>query len=182
MRHWTAFVAAVVAAACAEPAATDAPGTAGANAALVASEQSELAPPVVFNTQMRSELEFPECITESKGLAQIKVLEDGTIESLVMINNKGAEVVRFGHIHHLNPGAPTGPVIWWLTPVNTLLNLTEEHLEFRQQGVFVSGEGQQQHFATEAEALAALLSDPGSFYVNFHSQRCPPGFARGFLH
>ena len=37
------------------------------------------------------------------------------------------------------------------------------------------------HFATAELALAELLSDPSSFYVNFHSDVCPGGFARGFL-
>jgi hypothetical protein len=134
--------------------------------------------PIVFNTQMRSELEVPACASESKGHAQIKVDPDGTIHSQVLLNNKGGESVRFGHIHHLNPDAQTGPIIWWLSsPVGTDLNLTEQHLDIRQEGVFVSNT----HFTTHEEALAALLDDPGSFYVNFHSDLCPGGFARGFL-
>jgi hypothetical protein len=65
--------------------------------------------PTVFNTQLRSELEVPTSTPESKGLAQLKIFEDGTIESMVIINNKGGESVRFGHIHRLSPGFPTGP-------------------------------------------------------------------------
>jgi len=57
------------------------------------------------------------------------------------------------------------------------LNLTEEHIDVQQQGVFVTNP----HFATAELALAELLSDPSSFYVNFHSDVCPGGFARGFL-
>jgi hypothetical protein len=136
------------------------------------------AAPLVFNTQMRSELESPACASASKGHAQIKVQQDGTIDSHVMINNKGAESVRFGHIHHLNTGAATGPIIWWLSsPIGTDLNLTDKHLEFAQQGAFVTNT----HFADHAAALAALVAHPEEFYVNFHSDLCPGGFARGFL-
>ena len=177
MRRCTVFVAALVAAGCGERAVTGGAGSTGANAALVASVQSELAPPVVFNTQLRSELEVPTCVSESKGLAQIEILQDGTIEAIVLINNKDPEVVRFGHIHHLNPGAQTGPVIWWLTPVGTNLGLTDEHIDVRQTGLFSTNP----HFATHEDGLAELLRDPGSFYVNFHSDKCPGGFARGFL-
>jgi len=139
---------------------------------------SDLAPPTVFNTQMRSELESPACASESKGHAHVMVNEDGTIDSDVTVNNKGAESVRFGHIHRLNTGATTGPIIWWLSsPIGTDLNLTDKHLQFRQQGAFVTNT----HFATHAEALAELLASPQDFYVNFHSDLCPGGFARGFL-
>jgi hypothetical protein len=139
---------------------------------------SSHAPPTVFNTQLRSELEVPTSTSESKGNAQIKVFQDGTIESKVIINNKGNESVRFGHIHHVNPGATTGPVIWWLSsPVGTDLNLTERHLDIRQQGIFVANA----HFTSHDEALAELLANPSDFYVNFHSDAFPGGFARGFL-
>ena len=95
-----------------------------------------------------------------------------------MINNKGGESVRFGHIHHLDPGQPTGPVIWWLSsPVGIDLDLTQRHIDIRQQGIFVANA----HFATHDEALTELLADPSSFYVNFHSDAFPAGFARGFL-
>jgi hypothetical protein len=135
-------------------------------------------PATVFNTQLRAELESPISTSESKGHAQIKVFQDGTIESVVIINNKGDETVRFGHIHHLNPASATGPIIWWLTaPTGINLMLTDRHIDVRQQAVFVANA----HFATHEEAVAALLADPSSFYVNFHSNAFPGGFARGFL-
>jgi hypothetical protein len=176
MRHWHALIVVVAVAACA-----DQPPTGPARFAPSLSVGSKGAPPTVFNTQMRSELEVPTSTSESKGHAQIKVLANGIIESQVIINNKGGESVRFGHIHHVNPGATTGPVIWWLSnPVGVDLNLTDRHLVFRQQGIFV-GPPSQTHFATHAAALAELLRDPASFYVNFHSDNFPGGFARGFL-
>src|SRR5262245_15423223 len=146
---------------------------------LAASVASEGAPPIVFNTQLRSEIEVPACATESEGLAQIMVLQDGTIQSVVILNNKGNESVRFGHIHHLIPPATTGPVVWWLSsPVGTDLNLTDRHIDIRQAGIYSTTNG---HFATAEAALAELLANPGDFYVNFHSDLCPGGFARGFL-
>jgi len=106
-------------------------------------------------------------------------MQDGTIESVVILNNKGDESVRFGHIHHMNPPpATTGPVIWWLTsPVGTDLNLTDRHIDVRQAGIFVANP----HFTTHEAGLAELLAHPGDFYVNFHSDHCPGGIARGFL-
>ncbi|HEX9563285.1 MAG TPA: CHRD domain-containing protein [Gemmatimonadaceae bacterium] len=138
-----------------------------------------LVPPILFNTQMRSELESPACVSDSKGHAHIAVKQDGTIESDVMLNNKGDETVRFGHIHHRNPAAATGPIVWWLSsPMGSNLMLTDRQLQFHQNAEFSVTNG---HFATHAEALAELLRDPASFYVNFHSNSCPGGFARGFL-
>lgn len=141
----------------------------------------EGAPPIVLNTQLRSDTEIPLTTSESKGHAQLKVLADGTIQSHLMINNKGAEVVRFCHIHWINPTstiAGTGPVIWWLTsPTGSNLALTDAHIEFSQNANFVSTTA----FPTEAGALAAFLEDPSDFYVNCHSNAFPPGFIRGNL-
>lgn len=135
-------------------------------------------PVAVYNTQLRSELEVPTSTSESKGNAQIKVLANGTIESKVIINNKDGETVRFGHIHHVNPASTTGPVIWWLTsPVGTNLGLTDRHIDIRQEAIFVANA----HFTSHEVALAELLANPSDFYVNFHSNAFPGGFARGFL-
>ena len=175
MRFRSLVVAAIVAGACTEAPQTSAVALSGP---VLANATSDLVPAIVFNTQLRSELEVPACASESKGHAQIKVLEDGTIESQVFLNNKGAESVRFGHIHHLNPGAQTGPVIWWLSsPIGTDLNLLDRHIDIRQQGAFVANA----HFADHAAGLAELLANPADFYVNFHSDLCPGGVARGFL-
>jgi len=175
MRHWRTFLAALIALGCGD---RTPPAAIVGSAALRASVQSELAPPLVFNTQMRSELEVPTCVSESQGHAQIKILQDGTIQAAARINNLGGETIRFGHIHHLNAGQGTGPIIWWLTsPVGVNLRITDRQFDVRQDGIFVANP----HFATAELALAELLNDPGSFYVNFHSDLCPGGFARGFL-
>jgi hypothetical protein len=175
MSHWRTLLAALVVVSCGDQTA---PSGISGRASFLASAQSELVPAVVFNTQMRSDIEVPACASESRGHAQIKILADGTIESTAILNNSGDESVRFGHIHHLAAGDQTGPIIWWLTsPVGTDLNLTDRHIEVRQEGIFVTNP----HFATAQLALAELLAEPGSFYVNFHSDLCPGGFARGFL-
>lgn len=180
MRHWSKVVAALAVAGCSgsSPNADRITGQHQSTPILASSIASEQAPPIVFHTQMRSELEVPTCVSETQGHAQIKILQDGTIESVVILNNKGDESVRFGHIHHVNPGATTGPVIWWLsTPVGTDLNLTQRHIDIRQTGIFVA----QAHFASHAAGIAELLANPQDFYVNFHSDLCTGGVARGFL-
>ena len=169
------FIAAAALAAC-----TSSPDPQRITAATtaLASETSDAAPPIVYNTQMRSDIEVPACVSDSKGHAQIKIFQDGTIESQVIIENKSDESIRFWHIHHLAAGAATGPIIWWLTtPVGKNLLLTDRHIDMRQAGVFVPNPD----FASADAALTALLDDPGSFYVNFHSNHCPAGVARGFL-
>jgi len=149
----------------------------GASAA--ANHGSAHGPVTVFATQLRAENEVPTCVSASTGEANIKVRPDGTIESHVNLNNKGAENVFFGHIHHKDVSSQTGPIVWWLTsPFGARLNLTDRHLSFIQDGVFSATNG---HFATHAAALAAFLANPSEFYVNFHSTRCPPGFNRGNL-
>jgi hypothetical protein len=177
MRYWGRVVAALAVAGCSTSAPTAEPITQH-NAVSFSSVASEAAPPIVFNTEMRSDIEVPACESESQGHAQIKILQDGTIESTVILNNKSDESVRFGHIHHLNAGAGTGPVIWWLSsPVGVDLNLTDRHIDIRQVGVFVPNA----HFASAEAGLAELLAHPANFYVNFHSDHCPGGVARGFL-
>jgi hypothetical protein len=178
MRQWGKVVAAFAVVSC-SGSAPNAERMTGQNEAMLASSvASDEAPPIVFNTQMRSDIEVPACETESQGHAQIKIYQDGRIESEVILNNKGDESVRFGHIHHLNAGAGTGPIIWWLSsPVGVDLNLTDRHIDIRQDGIFVTNP----HFTTAEAALAQLLSNPGEFYVNFHSDHCPGGIARGFL-
>lgn len=172
MRHWTTALAAVVFAACADQTPTAPPDL------QPDLHRSKGHGATRLHTRMLPELEVPISTSQSKGIARIKVHRDGTLESHVFINNKSRESVRFGHIHRVNPGSTTGPVIWWLTqPVGVDLNLTNRVLFFHENGIFVTNP----HFATHEAALAELVRDPQSFYVNFHSDAFPPGFARGFL-
>src|SRR2546426_3703720 len=145
MRYWGRVVAALAVAGC-SGSVPNAERITGQSAGILASTlASDEAPPIVFNTQMRSKIEVPACTSESQGHAQIKILQDGTIESVVILNNKGDESVRFGHIHHLPAGASSGPIIWWLSsPVGANLHLTDRHIDIRQVGIFVTNP----HFAS----------------------------------
>ena len=82
MRHWQAMLTVVAVAACADQPSTGPQRFAPSLSAI----GSDGAPPLVYNTQMRSELEVPTSTSESKGHAQIKILAEGTIESVVIIN------------------------------------------------------------------------------------------------
>jgi hypothetical protein len=175
MRQWGPIIAALVVAGCSDPAPT---GAIQGSPSLLADVQFLLRP-VTFSTQLRSQFEVPPCASQSKGRAQVTILVDGSIEAVTDINNRGAESVLFGHIHHVTPGAETGPIIWWLTtPVATALNLTGDRLEVRQAAWFAENP----HFPNHLEAMVQLLAFPDKFYVNFHSVACPGGFVRGFLH
>src|SRR5688500_16970679 len=81
MRHWGALMAALVCAGCGAPTPT---GAIGDRAPLLSSVQSELGPPIVFNTQTRSELDVPACVSASKGHAQVKLHQDGAIEAVAL--------------------------------------------------------------------------------------------------
>src|SRR6266511_4035469 len=110
MRYWSRVVAALAVAACTESAPSTQPMT-GENVALLASVASEEAPPIVFNTQMRSDIEVPACETESQGHAQIKIFQDSRIESTLNLHNQGDWSFRFRHTPHPNPWARTGTLI-----------------------------------------------------------------------
>ena len=73
---------------------------------------SEAAPPTVFNVTLRSENEPNGASTsESKGHAQVMVLEDGTIEFTFTVNNKSGETYTRAHIHKGVAGV-NGPIHW----------------------------------------------------------------------
>jgi hypothetical protein len=119
------------------------------------------------------------------GHSHFRVLADGTIRSDLQINNIGGEVVRFCHIHWINPVATpagTGPVIWFLTPTGQNLQDDSRIIRVVQDADYVTNAV----FGADtpenaASALAALLEDPARFYVNCHSNDFPPGFIRGNL-
>lgn len=182
MRYLVMVLAAFVAAGCADPAPT---AVAGGSEALSLHVGHDGAPPTVFNTQLRAEDEIPTSTSESKGHSHFKVLANGTIPSQVMINNKDLEVVRFCHIHWIDPAASpagTGPIIWWLTPTFENLQNDDRIIRISQDADYVTnpvfGPDTPEN---EATARAALLDDPSAFYVNCHSNLFPPGFIRGNL-
>jgi hypothetical protein len=177
MRNWCVLLVAAAVVGCGDSAPTESSG--GPDSGLSPHFGHSPLPQLArYSIQMTSAQEVPACSSRSKGIANFKVYSDGTIGSDVLITNRGSESVRFGHIHHLNPGQQTGPIIWWLSlPVGVDLNLTDAELAFSQVAVFVTNA----HFASHDAGVAELLARPGDFYANFHSDACPGGFARGFL-
>ena len=185
MRSLVAIVAAstLAAAACADPAPTETLDAASVLSPSLSTGRD--GPPRLLNTQLTADAEIPMSTSESRGHAHLKALADGTIESLLKINNSGGEVLRFCHIHWINPNATpagTGPIVWFLTPVGQNLQRNDPHFDFRQNAVYVANSpfGPPTP-ANMAAARAALLADPSKFYVNCHSNAFPPGFIRGNL-
>ena len=68
MRYWGRVIAAVAVAGCSSS-TPNAERITGQNTLAFASVASEEAPPLVFNTQMRSDIEVPACASESQGHA-----------------------------------------------------------------------------------------------------------------
>jgi hypothetical protein len=144
-----------------------APAPAAAPAANPASEGA----PVVFNTQLRSDQEPNGASTsESKGTAQVTVNSDGTIEFMLVINNKSDETYTRAHIHKGAAGT-NGPIHW----------------DFLEAGVPVASIGDQpatlrgEARARAAAVLSDLLANPHLYYVNVHSTAFPGGAIRGQL-
>src|SRR5215470_7095602 len=126
MRHLPMCLALVVAA-CSDAAAPTrslAPGN--------ASRDFADAPGTVFNVQLRSENEPNGASTsESKGQAQVKINNDGTMEFLFTINNKSDETYTRAHIHHA-PAGVNGPILWdFLEAGNPVPNLTGQPSQLR---------------------------------------------------
>jgi len=128
-------------------------------------------PTHVFNTELRAEQEPNNASTsESKGHAQVKVLENGTLEFVLTINNKSDETFNRAHIHKA-PAGVNGPIHW----------------DFLEAGVPVASIGGQPAtlrgvaVARAAAVLSDLLANPDQYYVNVHSPTFPGGAVRGQL-
>ena len=127
--------------------------------------------PIVFNVQLRSENEPNGASTsESKGQAQVKVYEDGTIEFLFTVNNKSGETYTRAHIHKAAAGV-NGPIHWdFLEAGNPVASLSDQPSQLR--GIARP---------RAAAVLADLLANPSGYYVNVHSTVFPGGAMRGQL-
>jgi hypothetical protein len=129
------------------------------------------APPTVFNVELRAENEPNGASTsESKGHAQVSVLDDGTIEFLLTINNKSGETYNRAHIHKA-PAGVNGPIHW------DLLEAGDPVASISDQPSQLRGTARPR---TDAD-LADLLANPDQYYVNVHSVAFPGGSVRGQL-
>ena len=142
-----------------------------ASKATLPSEASTSILTTVFDVQLRAENESNGASTsESKGHAQVKVYEDGSMEFFLMINNKGGETITRAHIHKGAAGV-NGPIHWdFLEAGNPVASLTGQPADLRGIGR-----------PRAAAVLADLLAHPENNYVNAHSTAFPGGAMRGQL-
>jgi hypothetical protein len=151
-----------------------------------------------FKVALRAANEIPVSTSLSRGEARIRIPPSGPIRSILEIDNRGNEVIRFCHIHWIDPSitganAGTGPVIWFLTPTGVAvpvtggnplqgMQLVTQKFLIGQDADYVTNNAfGADNAANEATARAALIADPSKFYVNCHSNAFAPGFVRGNL-
>lgn len=157
-------------AACADPAGAPT-SIAGSSSRTPSFSVTQEANPTVFNVQLRADNEPNGASTsESKGHAQVKVYEDGTIEFFFSVNNKSGETYTRAHIHKA-PAGVNGPIHWdFLEAGNPVASLSDQPSDLR--GVARP---------RAAAVLADLLANPSGYYVNVHSTVFPGGALRGQL-
>ena len=124
-------------------------------------------PPTTFVAPMDTAQEVPGCPAagnEARGLAIFHVVDQatGTVEFKLVANNLPGDIVA-AHIH-LAPSGVAGPVVQPTPPTPGAEN-----------GVIAEGS-----FSNPA-LLAAMQADPHAYYVNVHTNICPPGAIRGQL-
>ena len=135
---------------------------------------SEAAPPIVFNVQLLAENEpGPLSTSTSKGHAQVKVFEDGTIEFTFTINNKHGETYTRAHIHKA-PAGVNGGIHWdFLEP-----NITDPDDPITDQPTQLRGIARRR---ATGDLAPAILANPSGYYVNVHSTDNLGGAVRGQL-
>ena len=155
-------------AACVDQAPTSTASNASLTPSFSATHKSN---PTVFNVQLRSDNEPNGASTsESKGHAQVKVYDDGTIEFTFTVNNKSGETYTRAHIHKAAAGV-NGPIHWdFLEAGNPVASISDQPSQLR--GVARP---------RAAAVLADLLANPAGYYVNVHSTAFPGGAVRGQL-
>jgi CHRD domain len=131
--------------------------------------------PTVFNVTLLAENEPQGSNSTSKGHAQVKVYDDGTIEFSFTINNKHPETYTRAHIHKA-PAGVNGGIHWdFLEPNRTDPDdpISDQPTQLRGVAVPRTGPG--------VAIVADLLANPSGYYVNVHSTDNLGGAVRGQL-
>jgi hypothetical protein len=102
--------------------------------------------------------------SQARGLAVLRVRENGEIRFNVVILNPARETFVAGHIHEGAAGE-NGPVRV------TLFGGSSSNFVFVQHG----------EVTTTAKQAAAICDNPTGFYVNYHTTLDPEGAVRGQL-
>lgn len=124
-------------------------------------------PPTTFVAPLETAQEVPGCPAagnEARGLAIFHVVdqETGTVEFKLVANNLPGNIVA-AHIH-VAPRGVAGPVVQPTPPTPG-----------EENGVIAEGT-----FSNPA-LVEALQENPEAYYVNVHTNVCPPGAIRGQL-
>lgn len=123
--------------------------------------------PRTFVAPLDTAQEVPGCPAagnEARGLAVFHVVDEaaGTVEFKIVANNLPGNIVA-AHIH-LAPSGVAGPVVQPTPPTPG-----------EENGVVAEGS------FTNPALVAAIQADPQAYYVNVHTNVCPPGAIRGQL-
>ena len=123
-----------------------------------------------FVAHLSAKNEVPACPagveSRARGVAVIRIdAATGEIRYWVVARNLPATIAGSpgAHIHGQLPGQETGPIVLHFERTG------------RDRGLVAAGT------AKNPELAAAILANPGSYYVNVHTTACPPGTVRGQL-
>lgn len=136
---------------------------------LIAASVTAAPQPVrTFVAIMTAAEEVPTCTpatNASRGMFLGHVTNEsaGTVEWMLVANNLPGTTVTAAHIH-IAPRGVAGPI------VQGLFTTPQAGDRVMQTGEF-----------TNPDLLAALRANPGNYYVNVHTNACPPGAIRGQL-
>lgn len=142
--------------------------------ALAGPDGSSNAAMCVLNTRLLPENEVRTTPNSSiaSGHAQVKVLNDGTIEFKTFVLNPGGEIFTRAHIHEGN-ATTNGPIrVDFLEGGVPVASLSGKTITFTGDAMVRAG---------NPNIAALLCASPDQYYVNFHSTTEPGGAIRGQL-
>jgi CHRD domain len=123
----------------------------------------------VLHAKLSAKEETTGSTSTAKGHTLIKVRQDGTIQFKTQINNKNHEMFFAGHIHQA-PAGVAGPIV---VPLFGPPAAATSARHIKQSGEATPNAG---------TTGANLCSNPGAYYVNYHTTAFPGGAIRGQLH